>query len=386
MIVAQTKTDTYGIPYNRTIVRSDGGLELMRRRVASPHGGPYIDFAAQLASGNGEQVDFDARIQMDYANGWTSGGAVNPSSGDYSAITFQTGGKGYYSAANPSNTQGRVVERLRIGRAGEIGILAGPYIGNGDVANNRTDAQKYGTTGQVLTSNGKGSSVSWETVNSGSSITINSNVDNHVITATGTANTLQGESNLTWDGSTLLASHSNGKVEMVAGNGCIEITRYNGDAFIDFKNSATDDFDIRIQQNGANNRLDIYDYPQTGGDLSVRGNIINRSVAKVWAHFGGASTMTNYSNHNVSSYTYIGTGEYQVNYTNQLTDSAGNVTDYQAVSFAITGSVYNVSGQYAHTHPFIHSGDRNHVRFICYKTENSGQRAEQPYCSVIVFS
>ena len=385
-IMAQTKDDTYGIPYNRTVVRSDGGLELMRRRVASPHGGPYIDFTSQLASGNGDQVDFDARIQMDYGTGFVVNQPINPNSDDYSAITFQTGGNSYYSAANPTNTQGRVIERLRIGKAGEIGIEAGPYIGNGNVANNRTDAQKYGTTGQVLTSNGKGSSVSWETVNSGSSITINSNINNNVITATGTANTLQGEGNLTWDGGTLLTNHNNGRVDLSPSNGCIEITRTSGSAFIDFKNLKTEDFDIRIQQNGTNNRLDIYDYPQTGGDLSVRGNIINRSVAKVWAHFGGASTMTNYSNHNVSSYTYYGTGDYQVNYANQLTDSAGNATDYQSVSFCITGSVYAVSGQFAHTHPFIYSGDKNHVRFICHKTVNSNQRAEQPYVGVIVFS
>ena len=92
------------------------------------------------------------------------------------------------------------------------------------------------------------------------------------------------------------------------------------------------------------------------------------------------------SNDNVSSYTYYGTGDYQVNYANQLTDSAGNATDYQSVSFCITGSVYAVSGQFAHTHPFIYSGDKNHVRFICHKTENSNQRAEQPYVGVIVFS
>lgn len=37
----------------------------------------------------------------------------------------------------------------------------------------------------------------------GGSVTINNNVDNYLVTATGTANTLNGESGLTWDGSTL---------------------------------------------------------------------------------------------------------------------------------------------------------------------------------------
>ena len=40
--------------------------------------------------------------------------------------------------------------------------------------------------------------------------TINSNVNNYLITGTGTANTLQGEANLTWDGTTLLANKASG--------------------------------------------------------------------------------------------------------------------------------------------------------------------------------
>ena len=154
-IMVQSTIDTGTSPWNSASITADGGLELNRRRISSPRGGPYVDFKSQIG------VDFDARIQMDYDNGNVDDGAINPNGDDYSAITFQTGGNGYYSASNPSNTQGRVIERLRIGKAGEIGIQAGPYIGNGDVANNRTDAQKYGTTGQVLTSGGKGNSVYW---------------------------------------------------------------------------------------------------------------------------------------------------------------------------------------------------------------------------------
>jgi len=375
IISAQTKTDSYGIPYNRAQLRSDGGLELMRRRVVSPMGGPYIDFTSQLASGNGSQVDFDARIQMDYANGFTNNAAINPNSDEFSAITFQTGGNGYYSAANPTNTQGRVIERLRIGKAGEIGILAGPYIGNGNVVNNRTDAQKYGTTGQVLTSNGKGSSVSWETVSSsGGSVTINNNADNRVITGSNTANTLNGETSLTWDGATFIADHTSGQVALLAGNGCIELTRTSGDAFIDFKNVKTEDFDARIAQDG------------TDAAILVTGELRNQAVASAWVHFNGTGSITKYDDMNVSTITDYGVGDYQVNFTRQLRNSSNNVTNALAVSFAINGGVYNVSGQLAHTHAFIYTGDRNHVRFLCHKTENSNQRVDQSYCGVIVFS
>jgi len=55
-----------------------------------------------------------------------------------------------------------------------------------------------GSDGQVLTSTGSG--VAWE---ASSGTTINNNADNRIITGSGTANTLNGESGLTYDGSTL---------------------------------------------------------------------------------------------------------------------------------------------------------------------------------------
>jgi len=52
-----------------------------------------------------------------------------------------------------------------------------------------------GTDGQVLTSTGSG--VAWEDA---AGTTINNNADNRIITGSGTANTLEGESSLTYDG------------------------------------------------------------------------------------------------------------------------------------------------------------------------------------------
>ena len=70
---------------------------------------------------------------------------------------------------------------------------------NGTVElNNLTVAGQQGTDGQVLTSTGSG--VAWE---ASSGTTINNNADNRIITGSGTADTLNGESGLTYDGSTL---------------------------------------------------------------------------------------------------------------------------------------------------------------------------------------
>ena len=75
-------------------------------------------------------------------------------------------------------------ERFRIGTGGQIGL----------------SGANYGSSGQVLTSQGSGSAAAWSTV---SGTTINNNANNRVITGSGTANTLEGEANLTFDGSTL---------------------------------------------------------------------------------------------------------------------------------------------------------------------------------------
>ena len=56
-----------------------------------------------------------------------------------------------------------------------------------------------GTSGQAITTDGSGT-LSFSSV---SGTTINNNADNRVITGSGTANTLEGESSLTWDGSSL---------------------------------------------------------------------------------------------------------------------------------------------------------------------------------------
>ena len=78
-------------------------------------------------------------------------------------------------------------ERLRIGSSGHIGI----------------GGATYGSSGQVLTSGGSGSAVSWTTV---TGTTINNNADNRVITGSGSANTLEGESNLTFTSDVLQVS------------------------------------------------------------------------------------------------------------------------------------------------------------------------------------
>ena len=69
----------------------------------------------------------------------------------------------------------------------------------------------------------------------GALATINSNTNNYVVTATGTANTLQGESNFTFDGSTLslsgnlkLPDNTSGNANVYLGTGDDFFLNHNG--------------------------------------------------------------------------------------------------------------------------------------------------------------
>ena len=75
-------------------------------------------------------------------------------------------------------------EKFRVGTSGQLGI----------------GGANYGTSGQVLTSGGSSSAATWSTI---SGTTINNNADNRVITGSGSANTLEGESGLTYSSNTL---------------------------------------------------------------------------------------------------------------------------------------------------------------------------------------
>ena len=164
-----------------------------------------------------------------------------------------------------------------------IGLRIGSGVtmnGNGDSYVGVLTASSFiktgGTSSQYLMADGSTSTGG----GGGGGVTINNNTDNCVITASGISNTINGEANLTWDGSILNSNHSNGKIEINPSNGCIELTRTSGDAFIDFKNSPSDDYDVRIAQDG------------TSGGLVVTGNLRTTGIltANSFVKTGGTSS------------------------------------------------------------------------------------------------
>ena len=81
-----------------------------------------------------------------------------------------------------------------------------------------------GTDGQVLTSTGAGSPPAFE--DAAAAITINTNADNRVITGSSSANTLIGESTLTFDGTTLTTS-TDVSITGASGNTRLNFNRTN---------------------------------------------------------------------------------------------------------------------------------------------------------------
>lgn len=84
----------------------------------------------------------------------------------------------------------------------EIGFLDGVSAGTAQANKALVISSLPSSSSKVLQST-TGGVLSWVTMSGGSSITINNNSDNNLVTATGSSSELNGETNLTFDGSTL---------------------------------------------------------------------------------------------------------------------------------------------------------------------------------------
>ena len=130
-------------------------------------------------------------------------------------------------------------EKLRIANSGAFGL----------------NGTNYGTSGQVLTSQGSGSSPTWTSISVPPATTINNNANNRVITGSGTANTLEGEANLTFDGSGQLGiSHTDPKIALVDTTNNTDAYIFSDDngslRFQADQNSEASDTRIRFQTDG----------------------------------------------------------------------------------------------------------------------------------------
>ena len=158
-----------GVNNNDKITASDGTIDLLSGvSYAGIITAPAFTTPCNFTAGH---LNIGSGIQLGNAGVATATTFVGNLTGNVNSssvnLLFQIGGS----------------EKLRLNTNGEIGILGA----------------NYGTSGQVLTSQGAGSAVTWSTI---TGTTINNNAANRIITGEG-GTTLNGEANLTFDGSTL---------------------------------------------------------------------------------------------------------------------------------------------------------------------------------------
>ncbi len=208
---------------------------------------------------------------------------VNPKS--ISGINSITTGSGSDDILTIHNNNG--TERLRVDSTGATKIVTGivttltatssAKVGSGVTLSSDGDAFFTGVC-TATTFKGDGSQLSNIT-----STTINNNANNRVITGSGSANTLEGESELTYDSGTLNLVPSSGeaRIVVIGGEGedaRISLTADDGDDHIDQYNieSRASDNSFRIDQFSGGSRVDrlSIDTEASGGNVTVHtGNL-----------------------------------------------------------------------------------------------------------------
>ena len=159
-----------GVNNNDKITASDGTIDLLSGvSYASTITAPSFNASGNITAAS---INIGNNIQIGNA-------------GIVTATTFLGNLTGNVNATSNLLLQIGGSEKFRVGSSGQLGI----------------GGANYGTSGQVLTSGGSGSAATWSTVNG---TTINDNADNRIITGSGTANTLNAESDITYDGTQLV--------------------------------------------------------------------------------------------------------------------------------------------------------------------------------------
>ena len=219
---------------------------------------------------------------------------VNPKSiSGINSITMASGGDDLLTIHSNNTT-----ERVRVNNSGDVIIGSGVTLSpDGDIfATGITTVSgnvKVGTgitlspdgdgffTGVVTATTFKGDGSQLSNV---TSTTINNNANNRVITGSGSANTLEGESELTYDSGTLnlVPSSGEGRILIIGGEGedaRISLTADDGDDHIDQYNieSRASDNSFRIDQFSGGSRVDrlSIDTEASGGNVTIHtGNLV----------------------------------------------------------------------------------------------------------------
>ncbi len=170
------------------------------------------------------------RLRIDSSGNIVTGDQTSPTSSDTGNIYIKNGSaigavshqlnyvtNAAFNSAWKYITSSVGATRILVNQSGfQFDTAASGTAGNNITFSNRFNINNagaigvggaYGSSGQVLTSAGSGSATTWSTI---TGTTINNNADNRIITGSGTANTLNGESGLLFDGTQLQVGGDSG--------------------------------------------------------------------------------------------------------------------------------------------------------------------------------
>ena len=187
------------------------------------------------------------------------------------SIVFDGNAQDFYIALDDS------ADDLLIGNGSTVGSNVAIGINESQVVQFNgayTFPTSDGSADQVLKTNGSGA-LSFGTVSSGTTTTINNNADNRLITGSGTANTLEGEANATWNGNTLALTAGAGNTGISLTDGSTNYGFIGGGNALKSGGSAndfsfrTDTGSIDFYTNGQNLRFSL----ESSGQINMTDNI-----------------------------------------------------------------------------------------------------------------
>ena len=149
------------------------------------------------------------------------------------------------------------------------------------------------------------------------------------------------------NGGGLFKTGTDDYVHLLSDSGAIEIVRSVGDAYIDLKNSTSEDYDARIQSSGTSGILSFSTAGVERGNFDSSGNfkfnsgygsVATAYGCRAWVNFNGTGTVAIRASGNVTSITDGGTGVYTINFTNAMPDANYNVVTTASHASGVTRS------------------------------------------------
>ena len=168
-------------------------------------------------------------------------------------------------------------------------VYLGKTVGTVNPPNDSVGLDQLSATGTPSSSNYLRGDNSWASAGT----TINNNADNRVITGSGTANTLEGEAKLTFDGSTLINTQDAGadsEIKASAGSYYTKLIANGSSGFSEINFS----HDIRVKDGGDSNDERFRVNGDGTIDVNVGGGTVNTSYWTMKLRQTGNASATHY--------------------------------------------------------------------------------------------